>query len=111
MKRLRDGAKQSVRGKLLNAEDRAMGWLVVSLIGQSSHQDCAQNQKELTPTTGILTAIVAFCVIKVETLLFGLKFGYCGTNVLRTRSRCAGEWIAWDRQGKGGHSGYTWLLQ
>jgi hypothetical protein len=57
-------------------------------------------RKELSPRTGILTAIMAFAVIKVETLLFGLKFGYCGSDVLRTRARCDGEWFAWNQKGE-----------
>lgn len=50
-------------------------------------------------TTGILTAIMAYLVIKCETLFFGLKYGYCSSHFLSTQQECPpGDWVAWDRR-------------
>ncbi|KAJ9107393.1 hypothetical protein QFC21_000843 [Naganishia friedmannii] len=78
VKRLRERAKtHGLRGKLVNAADRATGWLVVSLIG-------------------IITALMAYAVLKTETFFFGLKTGYCSTRVFATKEQCGkGRWVTW----------------
>lgn len=59
-------------------------------------------------TTGILTAIMAYLVIKCETFFFGLKYGYCSSSILSTREQCTpAAWVAWDRQSVDG-SGFSW---
>ena len=105
VKRLRDGAKRSLRGKMINAADRATGWIIVSLIGQFWIGPVGITPKadRTKPSIGILTAGMAFVVIKTETLLFGLKDGYCASRVWRTRKHCARDWVSWaaDRNGTG----------
>ncbi|KAJ9123318.1 hypothetical protein QFC22_001517 [Naganishia vaughanmartiniae] len=78
VKRLRDRANtHGLRGKIVNAADRATGWLVVSLIG-------------------IMTALMAYGVIRTETFFFGFKTGYCSSRVFATREQCGhGGWVAW----------------
>ncbi|GAA5832914.1 hypothetical protein JCM11251_000528 [Rhodosporidiobolus azoricus] len=49
---------QGLRGRLLNFWDGLQGWLLVTLIG-------------------ICTALIAFCIISSEMVLFDLKEGYC----------------------------------
>lgn len=38
---------------------------------------------------------MAFLVIRTETLLFGLKAGYCATQIWRTRMQCSEGWVVW----------------
>ena len=56
LRRLR--AVKGVRGALLNAWDRAQGWLIVTF-------------------TGIITAFIAGAVVQSEAALFDFKDGYC----------------------------------
>ncbi|KAN0061253.1 hypothetical protein ACQY0O_006099 [Thecaphora frezii] len=49
---------RGLRGALLNAWDRLQGWLIVTI-------------------AGIVTALIAGCIVKSEAVLFDLKDGYC----------------------------------
>lgn len=45
---------------------------------------------------GIITALMAYGVIKTETFFFGLKTGYCSSRVLATKEQCKkGGWVTW----------------
>lgn len=58
--------------------------------------------------TGILTAIMAYLVIKCETFFFGLKYGYCSSSILSTREQCrSASWVKWDQHANDG-SGSSW---
>ncbi|PWN47941.1 hypothetical protein IE53DRAFT_364295 [Violaceomyces palustris] len=54
-------AIRGVRGALVNGWDRFQGWLIVTI-------------------TGIVTALIAGCIVKSEAVLFDLKDGYCERN-------------------------------
>ncbi|GMK55767.1 hypothetical protein CspeluHIS016_0208230 [Cutaneotrichosporon spelunceum] len=61
IRRVRHLRHQSVRGAIANAWDRFQGWLIVTVIG-------------------VLTALVAFLIIRSEMAFFDLKEGYCATS-------------------------------
>ncbi|KAL1411308.1 hypothetical protein Q8F55_002259 [Vanrija albida] len=97
VRHLRHRARRSWRGAIRNAWDRFQGWLVVTLVG-------------------VITACIAFLIIRSEMALFDLKEGYC-TNSWGTAKRlcCAprsgrghpdpssgeeepcGDWVEWGR--------------
>lgn len=58
IRRLRHLAKRSWRGAMMNMWDRSQGWLIATVVG-------------------ILTAVVAFLIIRSEMAFFDLKEGYC----------------------------------
>lgn len=45
---------------------------------------------------GILTACVAFIVIRLEMALFDLKSGFCPSSLGATEKRCK-DWMTWSR--------------
>lgn len=69
MRRLRNAASRSLRGKIANTWDRFQGWLVVTL-------------------TGIITALIAFLIIRAEMAFFDLKEGFCSTSWGTARRFC-----------------------
>nr|XP_018261404.1 voltage-gated chloride channel [Kwoniella dejecticola CBS 10117]OBR83562.1 voltage-gated chloride channel [Kwoniella dejecticola CBS 10117] len=93
VRRLRHAAHRSIRGKLANSWDRFQGWLVVTIIG-------------------ILSAVIAFFIIRTEMALFDLKEGFCGSSWGTAKRFCCaphhpsgggdagdedncGDWIEW----------------
>jgi chloride channel 3/4/5 len=73
---------------LRSLADRLSGWVVVTLIGNNCAGIIHPSSAADRFTTGITTAIIAFCIIKTETLLFDLKQGYCSANVLAPKKEC-----------------------
>ncbi|WVN85875.1 uncharacterized protein L203_101027 [Cryptococcus depauperatus CBS 7841] len=61
VRRLRHAASRSLRGKVINTWDRFQGWLVVTLVG-------------------VITAFIAFLIIRAEMALFDLKDGFCSSS-------------------------------
>ncbi|KAG9009352.1 hypothetical protein FRB94_012169 [Tulasnella sp. JGI-2019a] len=61
--------RNSLRGRLRNAADRSTGWIIVTIVG-------------------ILTAIVAFLIVRAEQLLFDLKEGYCTQSWWKAKKFC-----------------------
>ncbi|ADV22608.1 voltage-gated chloride channel, putative [Cryptococcus gattii WM276] len=61
VRRVRHAASRSLRGRIANTWDRFQGWLVVTLIG-------------------IITALIAFLIIRAEMAFFDLKEGFCSTS-------------------------------
>jgi len=60
---------KSVRGRMNNATDRLMGWIVVTIVG-------------------FLTAIAAFLIVRSEQWLFDIKYGYCAAGWWKARRFC-----------------------
>jgi chloride channel 3/4/5 len=60
---------KSLRGRLDNAADRSMGWVIVTIVG-------------------FLTAIAAFLIVRSEQWLFDIKYGYCTTGWWKARRFC-----------------------
>lgn len=60
---------KSVRGRMRNATDRFMGWVVVTIVG-------------------FLTAVVAFLIVRSEQWLFDIKYGYCTTGWWKASRFC-----------------------
>ncbi|OCF76116.1 voltage-gated chloride channel [Kwoniella mangroviensis CBS 8886] len=110
VRRLRHAAHRSIRGKLDNSWDRFQGWLVVTIIG-------------------ILSAVIAFFIIRTEMALFDLKEGFCGSSWGTAKRFCCaprhpsspgdmgdtescGDWIEWGEffapDEKGGPEG-AWI--
>lgn len=61
--------RKSVRAQMRLAYDRSLGWIIVTVVG-------------------ILTAIVAYLVIKSEQWLFDIKEGYCETAWYLSKQFC-----------------------
>lgn len=61
--------RKSLRGRIKNALDRATGWFVVTIVG-------------------LLAAIAAFTIVRLEQWLFDLKEGYCTEGVFRAKQFC-----------------------
>ncbi|KAG9122291.1 hypothetical protein FRC07_001406 [Ceratobasidium sp. 392] len=66
---LRIRRRRSARGRLFNAVDRSIGWIIVTIVG-------------------LLTAIVAFMIVRGEQWLFDIKEGYCSTGWWRAQRFC-----------------------
>ncbi|KAG9098568.1 hypothetical protein FRC06_006214 [Ceratobasidium sp. 370] len=66
---LRLRRRRSARGRLLNAADRSVGWIVVTIVG-------------------LLTAITAFMIVRGEQWLFDIKEGYCSEGWWRAQRFC-----------------------
>ena len=60
---------KSVRGRVRNAADRFMGWIIVTIVG-------------------FLTAITAFLIVRSEQWLFDIKYGYCVSGWWKARRFC-----------------------
>ena len=60
---------KSVGGRMRNATDRMMGWVIVTIVG-------------------FLTAVVAFLIVRSEQWLFDIKYGYCATGWWKARRFC-----------------------
>jgi chloride channel 3/4/5 len=60
---------KSLRGRMLNAADRLMGWIVVTIVG-------------------FLTAIAAFLITRSERWFFDIKYGYCTAGWWKARTFC-----------------------
>jgi chloride channel 3/4/5 len=60
---------KSVGGRMRNATDRSMGWVIVTIVG-------------------FLTAVVAFLIVRSEQWLFDIKYGYCTTGWWKARRFC-----------------------
>ncbi|WWD19024.1 hypothetical protein CI109_103482 [Kwoniella shandongensis] len=109
VRRLRHASTRSYRGKIANSWDRLQGWVVVTLIG-------------------VLSAIVAFVIVRAEMALFDLKEGFCSTSWGTAKRFCCaphhrapmgggeeevcGDWVEWgeffDPHEKGGAQG-AWV--
>lgn len=61
--------RRSRRGKIRRQLDRSIGWLTVTIIG-------------------LLTAVVAFLIIRSEQWLFDIKEGYCTAGLWRAKRFC-----------------------
>lgn len=61
--------RKSLQGKARRSVDRAVGWLVVSIVG-------------------FLTAIIAFLITRSEQWLFDFKEGYCGPAWYKSKRFC-----------------------
>ncbi|TFY72949.1 hypothetical protein EVG20_g64 [Dentipellis fragilis] len=61
--------RKSLRGRIRNALDRSIGWLIVTIVG-------------------FLTAVVAFLIVRSEQWLFDLKDGYCGSGWWKAKRFC-----------------------
>lgn len=61
--------RKSLRGRVKNALDRATGWFVVTIVG-------------------LLAAITAFTIVRLEQWLFDLKEGYCTEGIFRAKRFC-----------------------
>lgn len=61
--------RKSLRGRFKNALDRATGWFVVTIVG-------------------LLAAIAAFTIVRLEHWLFDLKEGYCTEGIFRAKRFC-----------------------
>lgn len=77
IRRIRHLATRSVRGGIANAWDRFQGWLIVTVVG-------------------VLTALVAFMIIRSEMAFFDLKEGYCASSWGTAKRFCCAP-----RQGRG----------
>ncbi|WVF72754.1 hypothetical protein IAT40_007572 [Kwoniella sp. CBS 6097] len=107
---LRHAARRSLRGRIANAWDRFQGWFVVTLIG-------------------IISALIAFLIIRVEMSLFDLKEGFCTSSWGTAKRFCCaphhpipggdggdepvcGDWVEWGEyfapKEKGGPEG-AWI--
>lgn len=61
--------RKSLRGRIQNAVDRSLGWIVVTIVG-------------------FLTAVLAFLVVRSEQWLFDLKEGHCTDGWWKARRFC-----------------------
>ncbi|KAG8863296.1 hypothetical protein FRB96_008787 [Tulasnella sp. 330] len=59
----------SLRGRLRNLVDRSTGWVIVTIIG-------------------VITAILAFLIVRLEQFLFDLKEGYCARGWWKAKKFC-----------------------
>ena len=66
---LRIRRRRSARGRLLNLVDRSIGWVIVTIVG-------------------LLTAVVAFLIVRSEQWLFDIKEGYCSEGWWRAMRFC-----------------------
>jgi chloride channel 3/4/5 len=60
---------KSVGGRMRNAGDRLMGWIIVTIVG-------------------FLTAVAAFLIVRSEQWLFDIKYGYCMAGWWKARRFC-----------------------
>lgn len=61
--------RKSVRGRLLNAVDRSIGWVIATIVG-------------------FVTAVIAFVIVRAEQWLFDIKEGYCSEGWWRAQRFC-----------------------
>src|SRR5260370_41244251 len=61
--------RKSLRGRIKNALDRATGWFVGTIVG-------------------LLAAIAAFTIVRLEQWLFDLKEGYCTEGIFKAKRFC-----------------------
>ncbi|KAF8464508.1 chloride channel [Gautieria morchelliformis] len=61
--------RKSLRGRILNAVDRSLGWIVVTIVG-------------------FVTAVLAFLIVRSEEWLFDIKGGHCTQGWWRSRTQC-----------------------
>ncbi|TIB83245.1 hypothetical protein E3Q06_02990 [Wallemia mellicola] len=61
--------KKGIRGFLEKSFDRAQGWFIVTIIG-------------------IVTAIIAFTIVRTEAWLFSFRDGYCSNSWLKSKQFC-----------------------
>ncbi|QRV93848.1 ClC voltage-gated chloride channel protein [Ceratobasidium sp. AG-Ba] len=66
---LRIRRRRSARGRLINAADRSIGWIIVTIVG-------------------FLTALIAFVIVRSEQWLFDIKEGYCSEGWWRAQRFC-----------------------
>ena len=78
---------KGIRGFVINSWDRFQGWLIVTI-------------------TGIVTAIIAGCIVKSEAVLFDLKDGYCARDWRLAKRFCCpyGGAPDWDNPSLGAAS-------
>ena len=60
---------KSLRGRIRNAVDRSLGWVVVTIIGS-------------------VTALLAFLIVRSEQWLFDIKDGHCTQGWWRAKKHC-----------------------
>ncbi|SPO46984.1 related to chloride channel protein [Moesziomyces antarcticus] len=70
---------RGIRGLAINSWDRLQGWIIVTI-------------------TGIVTALIAGCIVKSEAVLFDLKDGYCARDWRLAKRFCCpyGNAPDWD---------------
>ncbi len=70
---------RGIRGFAINSWDRLQGWIIVTI-------------------TGIVTALIAGCIVKSEAVLFDLKDGYCAKDWRLAKRFCCpyGNAPDWD---------------
>jgi hypothetical protein len=77
-----------------------MGWIVVSLVGESRQYTGNVIEHELRRVhLGFVTALVAYLVIKIEAYSFDLKSGFCSVQPwgFKSEKNCApGGWVEWE---------------
>ncbi|TFK85536.1 hypothetical protein K466DRAFT_588014 [Polyporus arcularius HHB13444] len=61
--------RKSRRGRLRRHLDRAVGWIAVTIVG-------------------VLTAFIAFAIVRSEQWLFDIKEGYCTQGILKAKRFC-----------------------
>ncbi|KZW01847.1 clc channel [Exidia glandulosa HHB12029] len=61
--------RRSPRGKARAAADRFVGWLIVTLVG-------------------LITALIAWCIVRSEQLLFDIKEGHCAAGWWKAKRFC-----------------------
>lgn len=61
--------RRSKRGRVYRQLDRSVGWIIVTIVG-------------------ILTAVVAFLIVRSEQLLFDIKEGYCTQGWYKAKRFC-----------------------
>lgn len=66
---LRLRKRKSLRGRIRNATDRSLGWIIITIVG-------------------FLTAVIAFLIIRSEQWLFDLKEGFCHEGFWKAKRFC-----------------------
>lgn len=90
-----------MRGAIANAWDKCQGWVAVTLTGAF--------YVEAELMSGIISAIVAFLIIRTQESLFELKEGFCSNSWGKSKRFCCtphngvpgndtetcGDWVEW----------------
>ncbi|KAM0755539.1 hypothetical protein T439DRAFT_341321 [Meredithblackwellia eburnea MCA 4105] len=82
---------EGLRGWLVNVWDGSQGWVVVTIVG-------------------VITACIAFMIIRSEMVLFDLKDGYCSTSPLKAKRFCCPVLKKVDVTNSATHLRSLWLV-
>lgn len=66
---LRLRRRRSFRGRFANSLDRSIGWIIVTLVG-------------------VISALIAFLIVRAEQWLFDVKEGFCGDAWWKAKRFC-----------------------